>query len=96
MPRTLRPNVLISGSVTLFLFGSVIAAIAVSSTKVIGTPRNEFDGTAEGGSLAYAQSRAGRSERKVVTDRAYRLWASSRACWYSSITRWARCCGISS
>jgi hypothetical protein len=26
----------------------------------------------------------------------YRLWASSRACWYSSITRWARCCGISS
>ena len=38
-------------------------AVAATPTKVLGTPRNEFDGTAESGYFAYSQSRPGEPNR---------------------------------
>jgi hypothetical protein len=63
MQRTARAAALIGGIVTILLMCGATVAIAVSSTKVLGTPRNEFDGTAEAGHLAYTQSRTGHPNR---------------------------------
>jgi hypothetical protein len=38
-------------------------AVAATPTKVLSTSRNEFDGTAENGYLAYARSRAGKPNK---------------------------------
>jgi hypothetical protein len=49
--------VVLSLSASLLMLADV--AVAATPTKVLATSRNEFDGTAEGGYLAYTQSRAG-------------------------------------
>jgi hypothetical protein len=45
---------------------SVAAALAAVPSKVLGTPRNEFQGTNEAGYFAYAQSRPGSPNRLDV------------------------------
>jgi len=53
--------VVLSLATSLLLLADV--AIAATPTKVLGTPRNEFDGTAEDGYLAFTQSRAGQPNK---------------------------------
>jgi hypothetical protein len=61
---SLRPRLLAFAS-ALFAFLLLVGEVALGATptKVLGTPRSEFDGTAENGYLAYTQSRAGQPNR---------------------------------
>jgi hypothetical protein len=57
-----RSSLLLASSLAfLLLLGDV--AIGATPVKVLGTPRNEFDGTAEDGYFAYTQSRAGQRRK---------------------------------
>jgi hypothetical protein len=60
-----RSSLLLASSLVFLL---VLADIAIGATpiKVLGTPRNEFDGTAEDGYFAYAQSRVGHPNKLDV------------------------------
>jgi hypothetical protein len=53
--------IVLSTFASLFMLADV--AVAATPTKVLATSRNEFDGTAEDGYLAYTQSRAGHPRR---------------------------------
>jgi hypothetical protein len=59
----LRRSSLFVGSLLAFLLLIADVAVGATPTKVLGTLRNEFDGTAENGYFAYTQSRAGQPNK---------------------------------